>query len=80
MDHPDPIQIGENTLYTIKVINQGFADIHNVKLVASFDDKSAPISSDRGTVNGKTVTTSNLPTLASKQVLTGTITVKGLKA
>ena len=80
VDDPDPIQIGENTLYTIKVTNQGFADIHNVKLVASFDDKTAPISSDRGTVNGKTVTTSNLPTLASKQVLTGTITVKGLKA
>ena len=80
VDDPDPIQIGENTLYTIKVVNQGFADIHNVKLVASFDDKTAPISSDRGTVSGKTVTSSNLPTLAAKQVLTGTITVKGLKA
>ena len=80
VDDPDPIQIGENTLYTIKVINQGFADIHNVKLVASFDDKTAPISSDRGTVSGKTVTSSNLPTLPAKQVLTGTITVKGLKA
>jgi len=80
VDDPDPIQIGENTHYTIRVINQGFADIHNVKLVASFDDKTAPVSSDRGTVSGKTVTTSNLPTLAAKQVFTGTITAKGLRA
>jgi hypothetical protein len=80
VDNPDPIQIGENTLYTIRVINQGFADIHNVKLVATFDDKTAPIRTDKGTISGRTVTTSVVPTLASKQVLTGTITVKGVKA
>jgi len=80
VDNPDPIQVGENTLYTIRVTNQGFADIHNVKLVATFDDKTAPISSDKGTISGRTVTTSIVPTLASKQVLTGTITVKGVKA
>lgn len=80
VDNPDPIQIGENTVYTIRVINQGFADIHNVRLVATFDDKTAPISSDKGAISGRTVTTSVVPTLASKQVLTGTITVKGVKA
>jgi len=80
VDNPDPIQVGENTLYTIRVVNQGFADIHNVKLVASFDDKTAPISSDKGTINGRTVTMSVVQTVASKQVLTGTITVKGVKA
>ncbi|HEX5222482.1 MAG TPA: OmcB family cysteine-rich outer membrane protein [Verrucomicrobiae bacterium] len=80
VDNPDPIQIGENTLYTIRVINQGFADIHNVKLVATFDDKTAPISTDKGSISGRVVTTTVVPTLASKQVLTGTITVKGVKA
>jgi len=80
MDDPDPIQVGENTVYTIKVTNQGFAEIHNMRLVASFDEETAPISADKGSISGRTVTTSPVGTLGAKQVWTGRITVKGVKA
>ena len=56
VDDPDPIEVGENTTYTIRVTNQGFADIHNVKLNVSFDDQVAPVSSAQGTVSGRAVT------------------------
>lgn len=81
VDDPDPIQVGESTTYTIKVTNQGFADIHNVKLVAKFDEETAPISgTDSATISGRTVTLTPVATLSPKQVFTGTISVKGLKA
>jgi uncharacterized repeat protein (TIGR01451 family) len=79
-DDPDPIQIGENTIYTIKVTNQGFADIHNVKLVANFDEETTPIGVDKGSISGKTVNLTIVPVLGPKQVWTGSITVKGVKA
>lgn len=77
VDDPDPIQVGESTTYTIKVTNQGFADINNVKVAASFDDEVAPVSSPQGTVNGRNVAFPTVAKLAAKQVITYTITVKG---
>jgi uncharacterized repeat protein (TIGR01451 family) len=78
-DDPDPIQIGESTTYTIRVTNQGFADINNIKVVASFDAEVAPVSSPEGTVAGRNVTFPIVAKLPAKQVLTYTITVKGAK-
>ena len=80
VDDPDPIQIGENTTYTIRVTNQGFADINNVKIVASFGDEITPVSTPQGTVSGKNVNFPVVAKLAAKQVVTYTITVKGAKA
>lgn len=79
VDDPDPIQVGENTTYTIKITNQGFADIHGVKMVATFEDKITPVSSAQGTVSGQNVNFPVVSTLAPKQVVTYTITVKGAK-
>ncbi len=76
-DDPDPIQVGESTTYTIKVTNQGFADIHNVKIVASYGDQIVPVSSVLGAVSGQTVTFPKVATLAGKQSVTYTIIVKG---
>jgi uncharacterized repeat protein (TIGR01451 family) len=78
VDEPDPIQIGESTTYTIKVTNQGFADINNLKIRADFGEEVAPVSSPQGTVNGRTVTFPVVAKLGAKQVLTFTITVKGV--
>ena len=80
IDEPDPIQVGENTLYTLKVINQGFAEIHNLKLVTTFDEETVPVSADKGSINGRTATANPVASLAPKQVLTTTITAKGVKA
>jgi uncharacterized repeat protein (TIGR01451 family) len=80
VDDPDPIQVGENTTYTIKVTNQGFADIHDMKIVATFDDEATPVSAAQGTVSGKTVNFPPVAVLKAKQVTTYTIIVKGEKA
>lgn len=77
VDDPDPIQVGESTTYTIKVLNQGFADIHNVKIVANFADQVVPVSTAQGTVSGKSASFPVVATLGAKQTVTYTITVKG---
>ena len=78
VDDPDPIQVGEVTTYTIKVTNQGFADIHNVKVVYTSGERTSPVSSPQGTVSGKDVNFPAVASLAAKQVVTYTIAVKGL--
>ena len=80
VDDPDPIQVGDNVTYTIKVTNQGFADLHNVGMSAQFGDQIDPVSTPQGTVSGKTVSFPVIPSLAPKQVATYTIIGKGLVA
>lgn len=80
IDDPDPIQIGESTTYSIKVTNQGFADIHNVKVAASFGEQVVPVSSPQGRVSGKNVNFPTVAAIAAKQSVTYTITVKGASA
>jgi uncharacterized repeat protein (TIGR01451 family) len=80
VDDPDPIQIGETTTYTIKVTNQGFATLHNITIVAVYDEETSPVSASYGTISGKTVDFPAQPTLEPKTVLTYTITIKGEKA
>lgn len=80
VDDPDPIQVGENTTYTIRVTNQGFADVTNIKVVYTSDEETTPVSSPQGTVSGKSVNFPTVARLAAKQAVTYTITVKGAKA
>ena len=80
VDGPDPIQVGESTTYTIKVTNQGFADIHNVKVVATYDDKTEPTAAARGSISGKTVNFAPVTVIEAKKTITYTITVKGVQA
>ena len=78
VDDPDPIQVGESTTYTIKVTNQGFAPMHNLKIVANFAPQVMPTATAQGSISGKTVTFPNVATLGAKEVLTYKITVKGV--
>jgi uncharacterized repeat protein (TIGR01451 family) len=77
VDDPDPIQVGESTTYTIRVLNQGFADIHNVKIAATFGEQITPVSSAQGSVSGKSVNFPVVAKLAAKATITYTVTVKG---
>jgi uncharacterized repeat protein (TIGR01451 family) len=80
-DDPDPIEVGGTVTYTVRVTNQGTADDTNVKVVASFEKQIDPVSaSSGGKVDGKTVTFAPVPSLAPKQVVTYTITAKGVSA
>lgn len=76
-DQPDPIQIGESTTYTVKVINQGSGDIHNVKITAVFDNLLLPISSPQGAVSGQRVIFPVVAMIGARQSVTYTIMVKG---
>ena len=80
VDDPDPVQVGESVKYTIRVTNQGFADIHNVGMTAQYSSEVDPVSSPVGTVNGKTVKFPVIPVLEPKKVATYTVTAKGVKA
>lgn len=80
VDDPDPIQVGDSVKYTIKVTNQGFADIHNIGMVAEYGAEIDPISSPEGTVDGKTVKFPVVPVLEPKKVVTWTVLAKGVKA
>lgn len=81
VDDPDPIQVGEETTYTIKVTNQGGGlDLLDVAVVATFPDEIQPgVASNNGRVSGKTVTWPVVPSIAVKQSVTYTVKGKGLR-
>jgi uncharacterized repeat protein (TIGR01451 family) len=77
-DNPDPIQIGENTTYTVRVTNQGTADDTNVRMVVRFPAEIDPVSaSNGGVVEGKTVTFPPFPRLTPKQAFEYSIIARG---
>lgn len=80
VDDPDPIQVGETTTYTIRVTNQGNADLTNLATTYESDTETEPVSSPQGTVSGKKVSFPTVPVLKSKQSFTYTITVRGTSA
>lgn len=80
VDDPDPIQVDEQTTYTIRVTNQGTADLTNIGIAAAFDEEMSPVSSPEGTVSGQNARFPAVRTLAPKQSFTYTIRAKGVKA
>jgi uncharacterized repeat protein (TIGR01451 family) len=79
VDDPDPILVGETTVYTIRLTNQGNADLLNVTTVAQYLKEITPISTQGGTIEGKTVKFPVVPRIAPKQSVTYTITGKGVE-
>jgi uncharacterized repeat protein (TIGR01451 family) len=79
VDDPDPIQVGENTTYTIRITNQGFADMHNVKTVLECDEFATPVSSEQGSVSGKSVSFPVASVIGPKATITYRVTIKGAK-
>lgn len=78
-DDPDPIQIGEETTYYVRVTNQGSTDDTNVKVVVEFPNELKPVSADNGgTISGQTVTFPAFPRLAPKQVFEYHVKAKGV--
>lgn len=79
VDDPDPISADEQNTYTIRVTNQGTADLTTINISAIFDEEMSPVSSPEGTVSGQTVKFPVVPKLAPKQTFTYTIRAKGVK-
>ncbi len=80
VDDPDPVQVGTTTTYTIRITNQGNADLHNVSSVLDFEDAVQPTASAQGKIAGQKVTFPTQPVLGPKASVTFTVTVKAVKA
>ncbi|RME94221.1 MAG: DUF11 domain-containing protein, partial [Verrucomicrobia bacterium] len=80
VDDPDPIQVGEQTTYTIRVTNQGGGmDLREVNVKAIFPAEIDPVAaSNNGRVSGKQVVWPTVPSLATKQSITYTVTGKAV--
>jgi uncharacterized repeat protein (TIGR01451 family) len=80
-DDPDPVGVGESTVYTVKVTNQGTAEDTNVRLVVEFPAELDPVTaSDAGEIAGKTVKFPVVARLAPKEAFQYKITAKGVQA
>ena len=80
-DDPDPVEVGEETTYYVRVTNQGTADDTNVKVVVEFPKELTPISADNGgSVEGQTVTFPPHPRLAAKAAFEYHVKAKGAVA
>jgi uncharacterized repeat protein (TIGR01451 family) len=79
-DNPDPVAVGSNTTYTVRVTNQGSADDQNVAISVVVDSELVPLSSDDpdATISGQRVTFPVIATLAAKQVVNHHIQARGV--
>ncbi|HOY59491.1 MAG TPA: hypothetical protein PK640_15320 [Verrucomicrobiota bacterium] len=82
VDDPDPIQVGEQTTYTVRVTNQGGGmDLRDVTVKAVLPAGIDPVSaSNAGQISGKNVTWAPVPALALKQTITYTVVGKAVAA
>ncbi len=83
VDDHDPVQVGENVVYTINVLNQGQGDDKNVKLVCKLPAGLTYVSSKgatEGKADGQTITFAPVAKLAAKQQVDFIVTAKSVKA
>lgn len=80
VDDPDPILVGNNTTYTVRITNQGSADLVNINTTAVFPANIAPVATQQGAVTGQTVKFQTVPRLPSKGVVEFKLTARGVSA
>lgn len=82
VDDPDPIQVGEETTYTIRVTNQGGGlDLQDVAIKALFPSEITPtVASNGGRVAGQTVTWPVVEALRLRDTMTYTVKGKAVAA
>lgn len=84
VDDVDPIPVGETTIYTIRVTNQGNSPITNVRVVGKRDLESQEVVSATGATEVTKVADgvgmAVVPTLAPKQTVEWKVVVRATKA
>jgi len=83
VDDPDPVEVGGELTYTIRVLNQGTSVGTNIKVKCTLPAEEEHVSSGgaaTSTVAGKVVTFAPVPTLAPKATAVFTVRVKGVAA
>jgi uncharacterized repeat protein (TIGR01451 family) len=81
-DLEDPIEVGQEVIYEIKVTNQGSAPGTNLKVVCALPNSEEFVSGSGPTqvqAQNRTVTMEKLPVLAPKELAIWRVTVKALK-
>jgi uncharacterized repeat protein (TIGR01451 family) len=81
IDLEDPIQVGKEVTYEIRVTNQGSATGSNIRLVCTLPASQQFVSGDGASavkVNGQTVTMDALPSLEAKGLATWKLVVKAV--
>lgn len=82
-DEADPIQVGGQAVYLVRVENQGTAPATNLKLVCTLEEGMAFLEgggASAGTADGLQVTFEPVATLGPKMALTWRIAVRGDQA
>ncbi|MFP4642580.1 MAG: DUF7507 domain-containing protein [Chloroflexota bacterium] len=84
IDSSDPVMIGEEYTYTIKVLNQSETnDLHNMKIVGLIPDETSYVSADGDTtftVEGKEVRFDSVAEMTPGETVEFTITVEATAA
>lgn len=81
-DLEDPIEVGKEVVYEIKVTNQGSAPGTNLKVVCQLPDSEEFVSGTGPTqvqAQDRTVTMDTMPVLAPKEQAVWRVTIKALK-
>lgn len=81
-DDPDPIEVGAQTTYTVKITNQGSAEDKNIVVSCLLPAEESLVSAQgptESTVDGQKVTFAAVKSLAPKEASVYKIVVKGLK-
>ena len=79
VDESDPVRVGENVIYDVKVTNQGSGSDANVRVTATLPDEEQLVSAGgatEATVSGQTITFAPVATLASTQSVTWRVVAK----
>ncbi|MCY2925592.1 MAG: DUF11 domain-containing protein, partial [Planctomycetota bacterium] len=82
-DEPDPIEVGAQTTYTVRITNQGSAEDKNIVVSCELPAEEQLVSAQgptESTVDGQKVTFAPVKSLGPKEANTYKIVVKGLKA
>jgi uncharacterized repeat protein (TIGR01451 family) len=83
VDLDDPIEVGKNQTYEIRVINQGTGPLTNVKVLSTLEDGQEFVSgtgTSEVSAQERTITLATLPALNPKDKATWRVVVKTLKA
>jgi len=79
IDENDPVEVGSNVVYMIRVTNQGSIADKNIKIVATLEDTMQFVSANgttKGTLSGKSVTFAPVSSLAPKARAVWRLTIK----
>jgi len=83
VDLADPVLVGKEVVYTIRVLNQGSEPLSNIRIAGVLEDSQAYLSSSGMTamaVADARITAEPLPRLNPKEEATWRVVIKALKA